>query len=141
MGAGRVHARHPRARFAHREIAKTVGVFIVWGLWPGMPTAVQVLGASTAPPSKCPVSPSLQPMTVALGLRDGTQKFPMTADPTITLVKLTGPAAQSLHQHPHTGNIRSHLALRGVACATFEDTRGTGWSQPHLDAFLKLRPA
>lgn len=40
-----------------------------------MPTAVQGLGASTAPPSKCPVSPSLQPMTVALGLRDAEVSY------------------------------------------------------------------
>lgn len=132
-GVGRVHARHPHAGFAFPTIAKTAGVLVVPGLRPGKPAAVPGLGASTVPPGKCPVRHSLQLM-VALGPREAKVSYDYTS-------QVYRPSSSKSPPTPTHGNIRSHLARRGVACATFGDTRGTGWSQPHLDAFLKLRPA
>lgn len=56
----------------------------------------------------------------------GTRDFLRPADPAITLVKFTGPAAQNLHQHPHTG-ISDPTSL------------GVGWPAPHLERHPRHR--
>ena len=94
--------------------------------------------ASTAPPGECPVRRCLR-LIVAQGPRDAEVSYGLRlCDYTSQIHRPSSPKSPPTPTH---GNIRSHLARRGVACATFGDTRGTGWSQPHLDAFLKLRPA
>jgi hypothetical protein len=137
MVAGRVHAPHSCARFAHPPIANTAD-FVVQELRSGKPAAVLGPPASTAPPGECPVRRCLR-LIVAQGPRDAEVSYGLRlCDYTSQIHRPSSPKSPPTPTH---GNIRSHLARRGVACATFGDTRGTGWSQPHLDAFLKLRPA
>lgn len=135
-GAGRVHAPHPRVRSALPAIANVRVSLPLKNCSRGSPLPRELALHGQA---RAPCAASCMRTVVAQGLWD-SGSFPGTADLAMTLLKFTRPAARSLHRHPHTGNIRSHLSRRGVACTTFGDTRGTGWSQPHLDAFLKLRP-
>lgn len=85
--------------------------------------------------AQCPV---LRPV-VAQGLRDSEVSRGCRSG--YDTAQVHTPSSTESPPTPTHGNIGSHLARRGAACATFGDTQGTGWSQPHLDAFLKLRPA
>lgn len=86
---------------------KTAGVLVVPGLWPGKPAAVQGLGATTAPPGKCPVRHSLQPM---LHWDPGTQRFPTARRPCDYTSQVNRPSSPKSPPTPTHGNIRSHLA-------------------------------
>lgn len=119
------------------------GVAVAQGLRPGKPAAARGGWESGNPQlANCttwPVPCASQPM-VTQG-PPGLEKFPGSRRSGYDSIQVHTPSSMESPPTPTHGNIRSHLARRGAAGAAFADTRGTGWSRPHLDAFLTLRPA